>query len=224
MMAQRMLLGVGVVALTTALVVPGVARAQEISGIWESRSWGGDGDADRAPRVHLNLKLDRQRDHGSWQMGFGIEVAELSGVSLSQLRGSASDVSSRLVREAGAVSFEGDIRDGRGTGFFSFIADAAYVRRMAELGYAGLSDERLFLFVTQDVTTEYVVALRALGYADLPEEDLVKFAIHGVSADFIRGMNSLGYTGIPVEQLVTLRIHGVGPDYVRRVREALGVR
>ncbi len=222
MKARKLLFVAGTIAIAAAVILPGPALAQEVSGLWESRSWEDDRDTERAPRVHLNLKLDRGRDQGNWQTGFGVDISELSGVPLSQVRGTATDVSFRLAREAGSLVFDGEFRSGRGTGFFAFTADAAYVRRMADLGYPGLSTERLFLFATQNVTTAYVAALADLGYGDLPEADLVKFAIHGVSADFVRGMNGLGYADIAPEQLVKLRIHGVSLEYVRRVRSALG--
>ncbi len=157
-MKRRRMVLVGITAL--ALALPGPVMAQEINGLWESRSWDDDRQTDRSPQLHLNLKLDRERDQGNWQTGFGVDVSELSGVSLAQLRGSASDVSFRLVRDAGTLSFDGDFRDGRGTGFFSFTAAAGYVSTMANLGYAGLSAERLFLFATQDVTTAYVASPR----------------------------------------------------------------
>ncbi len=114
-----------------------------------------------------------------------------------------------MVRQAGTINFEGDIRNGCGTGFFTFVANDSFVREMASLGYSGLSEDRIDLFALQDVTTDMVRELQTLGYDGLSEETLVQFAIHGVSPQFIRQMNDLGYTDIEPTMLVQLRIHGL---------------
>ena len=150
------------VATILALVIiaaPGLAWAQDVTGTWESRLWDDDGASDE--RVYLSLRMDRER--GNWQSGFDIDVADLSGVSSAQLRGSTSDVAFEIHREAGTIRFDGDIRNGRGTGFFTFTADAGYLSRMAGLGYPDLTRERRFLFMTHDVTTKNVAALQSLG-------------------------------------------------------------
>lgn len=210
-----------VLPLLAALVLgaPESASAQDASGTWETHIHAGD---DHPERVDLSLRLDREGDRGNWQMGLSVEAADLIGISDTQLRGSTADVRFEIRREAGTFAFDGDIRDGRGTGFYTFTADSAYVARMAELGYPNLSSERLFGFATQDVTTAYVGELQTLGYRDLAERDLWKFAIHHVTSAYIRGMNDLGYRDIDPDDLVKLRIHGVSLDYVGRVRAALG--
>lgn len=218
--AHRLPMLVATILALVTIAVPGLVWAQDVTGTWESRLWD-DGDANDE-RVYLSLKMDRER--GNWRSGFDIEVADLSGVSSAQLRGSTSDVAFEIHREAGTIRFDGDIRNGRGTGFFTFTADAGYLSRMAGLGYPDLTRERRFLFMTHDVTTETVAALQSLGYRDLSEGDLAKFAIHGVSPGYIRGMNDLGYRDIDPDDLVKLRIHGVSLEYVRRVRAALDGR
>ena len=201
------------------LAVPAQATPQEIRGNWDSRA---DGDRWRdRDQIQLNLELQREGD-GRWQMGFNISIDELRGLTADQAGGSAETVTFQLVRDAGTLSFDGQTRDGRGTGFFSFEANPSYMDRMAELGYPNLSADRVFTFAVQDVTVAYVIGLRKLGYDDLPEKDLVRFAIHNVELDFIRQMNALGYVDIAPGDLVKMKIHDVTPEYVRRVREALG--
>ncbi len=198
-------------------VVPATAMAQEISGTWETRRWDGErGDG----KIQMNLRVDRGR--GDSNNGFSIALSRLEGLSATVANGTASDVSFRMVREAGTVTFDGDFRNGRGTGFFTFVPDAAYASAMDNLGYGGLSAERVYQFALHDVTTEYVRGLQDLGYEGLSEEDLNRFAIHGVRLDYIRGMNDLGYRAISAKDLVRMRIHGVTIDFVREVREALG--
>jgi hypothetical protein len=214
-------LRVSAIALLAALLVTGLAptraAAQEITGTWETRFY--ENDDQRDDRVHLNMRVSRD-DH-NWQNGFPIDLDELQGLSVSDARGSATDASFRIDREAGSIAFDGDFRDGRGTGFFTFTPNAEYTRAMADLGYPDLSDDRVLMFAVQRVSTDFVRDLQTLGYRDLPEDDLWKFAIHGVRPDYIRGMNDLGYANIDAGDLVRMRIHGVSVDYVRAVRAAL---
>lgn len=217
---DRVLIALAALTLVVFACLPANALAQQTTGTWETREWDRDDDRREEGWIYLNLRLDRE--DGSWNMGRSIDVADLRGITAAELGGTTGDVRFELVREAGTIVFEGDVRNGRGTGFFTFTPDSGYLSRMAQLGYGDLSDTRKFVFAAHDVTTQYVTELQDLGYRDLPENDLVKFVIHGVSVDFIRGMNGLGYSDIAAEQLVKLRIHGVSPDWVRRIRAALG--
>ena len=221
-MNERTTQGVRVLIAVLALVaIPALATAQTIEGTWESRYRDRDDRWDEQRDVQLSLRIDTRGD-GNWQSGFGISSDELRGLSSSQASGTASDVTFEMVREAGTIRFEGDIRNGRGAGLFTFTPSQAYLDEMATLGFSGISNERQLTFALQDVTTDYVRELQALGYTSLSTRELTQFAIHGVSAEFIRGMNELGYREIEPKQLVQLRIHGVTPDYVRQVRAALG--
>jgi len=212
-----------IVALAAALTLalPLAAQAQSIRGTWDSKVWTREGKngANGLDYVQLNLRIDDR-----WNTGFSMPVSDLSGLSLADARGDADDVSFTLPREAGTVTFEGRVRDGRGTGTFTFRPSAQYATRMAQLGFPGLDEKDQFTFAIHDVTTAYVTELRDLGYTSLNRDELVAFAIHGVKAEFIRDLNGLGYRDIPADTLVTLRIHGVTADYVRGIRSALGSR
>lgn len=205
--------------LVAAVFVAGLplpAAAQEMVGTWETHL---SGDAPAENRIQINMRANRGR--GNHQNGFSVDLDRLEGLSSAAARGTARDVVFQLVREAGTVTFEGDFRDGRGTGFFTFVANEIYVQAMAELGYGGMTAPRVYEFALHNVTTEYVRGLRGLGYVDLSEDDLSRFAIHGVRLAYISGMNELGYTSISAEDLVRMRIHGVSLDYVREIRSAL---
>lgn len=206
LMGSLLLLAAALLALPTS--------AQEMSGTWETRDWNENGG-----RVHMNMRVEHDGD--SWNHGNTIELKELDGLTESVARGTASNVTFRLIRDAGIVTFEGDFRSGRGTGFFRFDPAPSYVTAMAQLGYDDLDDERLYQFAIFDISLDYVRGLRDLGYDGLSEKDLTRFAIHGVRLEYIRGMNQLGYAAIEPQDLVRMRIHGVSVDYVRAVRAAL---
>lgn len=216
-----LVVGASVPAAATAGGAPGgggaATGAQDptVEGTWTTRV----SDRDSGDRVQV--RLDRERDGGHSTQGFRIDAAALDGLTMAQASGTASNVRFALVRDAGTITFEGNIRDGLGTGFFNFTPNAQWVREMNDLGY-DWDDDQVFFLATQDVTTAWVVALQDLGYTDLPEDDLVAFAIHGVNPEFIRAMNDLGYDSIDADDLVAMRIHGVSPEFVSDIRRALG--
>ena len=194
---------------------PTAAQAPTVEGTWTTRV------SDRDSEDRIRIRLERDRDGGHSTQGFGIDVAALDGLTMDQAAGTASDVRFALARDAGTITFEGNIRDGRGTGFFHFAPNAQWVRDMDALGY-DWDDDQVFFLATQDVTIAWVEALQDLGYTDLPEDDLFAFAIHGVGPEFIRAMDDLGYSDIDADDLVAMRIHGVSPEFVRDIRRALG--
>lgn len=210
---------VGVLIGAMILLSPAAAQAQSVSGTWTTRLW----TSERAGVEMVQLQMDIDRSgRGRWNMGTSVALAALRGLSREQAAGSASDVRFEMVREAGTVAFTGNIRDGRGSGTFSFTASPEYAQRMAALGFSDLDSPELFSCAIHDVTTAYVGELRDLGYRDLDEDELMSFAIHGVQPQFIRDLNALGYEDIDADELVTMRIHGITPEWVRGIREALG--
>ncbi|NKB90418.1 MAG: hypothetical protein GKS06_19605 [Acidobacteria bacterium] len=216
-MTRARTLSLAVTLLIVGVIsTPVAAVAQEITGTWEARPH----ERDRGERIQLSMRMDSDRDN--WQNGFSVAVSDL-WFDAGSMGGDAEDVVFRLERDAGTVTFEGDFRNDRGTGFFTFEPDPDYIRTMAGLGYPGLSDKRVYSFALQDVSTEFVQELHRLGYRSdsLDEADLWKFAIHGVRPEYIRAMNDLGYESIEPEDLIKMRIHGVSPDYVGAIRDAL---
>lgn len=186
-----------------------------VEGTWSTRARENDNG-----RRWIQLSLELDTDRGTW--GWTVDPDELEGLSFDQFDGDVADARFELVREAGTVTFEGAIRNGRGAGTFAFTPNAAWEREMAQLGFGGMSERRVFQSAIHDIRTDYVRDLQALGYDNLDEDDLFSFTIHGVTTDFIREMNGLGYADIAAGDLVTMRIHGVTPDWVRRVRAAMG--
>jgi hypothetical protein len=201
---------------TAAALIPHPAIAQEVSGTWETATWD---DPEHSDRIQLNLRV--RGEDGRWDHGSSYDLDEFDGLDAAIADGSANDVTFRLVREAGTITFEGDFRRGEGTGTFHFLPDPRYVETMASLGYRDVEPDHLLLYATLDVTTDYVRGLADLGYADLGEKDLTRFAIHGVKLEYIREMNGLGYVDIAADDLVRMRIHGVTAEYVRDVMAAL---
>lgn len=185
-----------------------------VEGTWTTRARENDNG-----RRWIQVSMELDDEHGNW--GWSVDPDELDGLTFEQFDGEVSDARFELVREAGTVTFQGTIRNGRGNGTFSFTPNAQWQRDMEQLGY-DMSERRVFQSAIHDIRIAWVRDLQSLGYADLRENDLFSFAIHGVTTDFIRGMNGLGYADIPARELVSMRIHGVTVDWVRQVHRAMG--
>jgi len=197
-----------------AIVVPAWAQAT-VEGTWSTRAREND---DGRRWIQLSMQLDD--DTGNW--GWTVDPEDLDGLDFGDFDADVDDARFALVREAGTVTFEGRIRDGRGAGTFAFTPNAQWARDMQQLGFDDMSERRVFQSAIHDISTDYVRELQALGYDDLDQRDLFSFAIHRVTVDFIRQMNDLGYADIASRDLVTMRIHGVTPEWVREVRAAMG--
>jgi len=82
------------------------------------------------------------RRHGS--TSFGVRPTELRGLPLSQLSSYSGPARFQLVRDAGTFNFEGQLRDGHGTGFFTFSPDSRFPQQLASRGYARPSTDQQY--------------------------------------------------------------------------------
>jgi len=128
-----------------------------------------------------------------------------------------------------------------GTGFFSFSGPAGFVEsvtnvatgpsqdllnrmnaRMAEMGYADLTDDDLRSLREDGVTATYISNIRSLGYEGLTLEQARSLARADASSAFIAMMLELGYD-LTVDELVQLRDAGVTAFYTSNIHD-LGYR
>ena len=198
-----------ILALAAAALVPRVAAA-EADGRWML-------DFDRGGDV---VQLTTKRAHSNHSSSYPRSA-------FRELVRPASNASSparfQLVRDAGTVTFEGQLDSSGGAGRFSFAPSPEFGREMASLGYASLSDDDLYTMAMHDIGRAFLHGLAELGYSRLPFDDLVAMRIHGATPEFVRELRSLGYGRLSADELVAMRIHGVTPEFVRQIRD-LGFR
>lgn len=201
------------------LTAPGEIGGIQQSAGQESGTWTAEGrsnwrDDDGSPRLQINLRTG----DGSDRWGFGARVSELQGLPPAARDGSAADVTFRLVREVGTVTFSGSFDDGRGAGRYAFAPNATYIAAMRELGHPDMAGARMMRLALLDVTTAFVRELRQAGRTSLPLDDLVRFRIHGVSGAIVRGFEQAGLTGLAPDALVRLRIHKVTAEFIQGLK------
>lgn len=161
------------------------------------------GPSEHQKRGELMLRLDRRWEGNHWGESFPVDLAELHGLD-ANARG---DVSFELRRDAGTITFEGEMSGRRGQGTFDVVPDRGYLGDLARLGHR-LDDDQAYAAVVHDIHRDFVRDVVELGYRTLDWDHLVSFRIHGVTPEFIRRVNSGKATPASVDRLVDMRIHG----------------
>lgn len=213
---------VGLLSLTPSLWLHGdPSRSSDLtSGRWV---------LDFEPDGSIQLTLKRRADgHGNWSSSDDYLTKDFRG--LQRPAGSA-EVPARfeMVRDAGTITFEGQLNESGGSGRFSFAANGEYVAALAKMGYRSPAGDDLFSLTVHDVSRAFIQELEKLGYKHLPLDNLMSMRIHGASPEFIRSLQALGYEHVPADDLVSMRIHGCHPRIhpgaqVARLRQALDRR
>jgi hypothetical protein len=171
-------------------------------------------------RVQLTL-IRRTARGGQQNSSNGLPLGELQGLTRQQALGARTDVSFRLVREAGTFQCEGMFREGKGAGHWTLTPNQGFVSAMQSRGYDGLTEDDLFSAALFDINTRAIEDLKAAGYDRLSFKELVEASIFKVTGDFAREMKSAGFDNLTFKQLVEARIFKVDAQYAKEV-QAMG--
>ncbi len=207
-------LGNSLLCISFIIIVIGsyvIVAQTAVTGEWKADSRSEKRQYDG--KLHLSFER-RSAKGGVNQHGSSYSYDELQGLSREQVENGS--VSFRLTREAGTIVCEGSFVNGKGSGTFTFTPAPAYVSGMQTRGYP-LSDEKLFVSTTLDVTLAFVDDLRSAGFADLSFDDVVKARIFKITPQFIAEMKATGFPELGMEELVKARIFKIDADYVRQV-------
>jgi hypothetical protein len=142
-------------------------------------------------RVQLTFEdyENGSRRHGS--TSFGVRPTELRGLPLSQLWSYSGPVKFQLVRDAGTFNFEGQLRDGHGTGFFTFSPDSRFPQQLASRGYERPSADQQYWLAMHDVGYAMLDELRTEGYDRPSVDQLVVMGMHGAAIPRRESLQSL---------------------------------
>jgi hypothetical protein len=215
-------------------VVSSTVNSQDyIQGKWKAKRIDG--------KINLSMRIIQKRKFGDWQFSRNFQESDFEGLVLGK------DVKFRLIREAGTLSFEGDLSEESGSGSFVFHPNSEfgiylegkgfddvdekdmlmlclnnvtriYIDDLFALGYSDISFSKLVSFSIHDVSIDFIKGIHALGYKDIAPSKLISFSIHDVTADYIKEMNSLGFADIPPSKLISFAIHDVTEDFVKDVQ------
>lgn len=216
------------IILGIANTAPMTADAQSrITGSWTANEkWNKDHDSaekgdkgeKEAGKIHLNFTR-RTEGNGYNNHGSSFNISDLQGLSENQISSANSNVSFRLVREAGTIECTGVFTNGKGVGDFTFIPNQSFVDGMKSRGYANLSDDRLFSSATINLTLGFVDQLKTANFGELSINDVFKAKIFNITPQFMAEMKTTGFPDLGMEELVKARIFKIDADFVRDVVE-----
>jgi len=166
---------------------------------------------------HINIIENR---HG--MLGTSVPIAELSGLTAEELKGTGRPVTFVLRRQSGTITFSGRFANGTGQGTLRYVSDPAYFARLATMGVRNdLSEERANVLALPmlDVRTDYIEALRKEGaFVDL--SDYVGMRAVNVRPEMVHELKPLIAGTLRASDMMSLAALGVTPDYVREMRTA----
>lgn len=167
----------------------------------------------------IQMTYHRRSEMGGFSMwGDSLPLSELQGLTTEATSSARTNVSFKLVRQAGTFACEGYFREGKGAGFWTFTPSQSFVSAMRERGYSNLTEEDLLRAALHNLTTNYIEDLKAAGYDRLEFKQLLRASSHSITTAFIRELQSAGYQGLTMEELIRARNHEIDSRYVSEVR------
>jgi hypothetical protein len=168
-------------------------------------------------------KLDRQNSSSDFVV---VDLVERSGGSSSTsgygwtskdfdslLRSADGPVHAVVHREAGTLTFNGTIKDGRGSGGVVWEPDGWYLKEMSRLSGETITSRRALDLGLIGLEVKYAQEIVDAGCKATTNE-LVSLKLAGVSADYVAGFYKAGYK-FDADDLRSLRFAGVDPSWAR---------
>ena len=181
------------------------AEVAPLSGTWQAKTKG----------EWLELDLARGHNHNS---SHDYRIAEFTGLDPAIANNAAgSPVSFSLVRQAGTITFAGNISAGTGSGTFQFTPDPKYLAALQELGIDGVTSEKQFVLTLNQADLADLRELRRRGYS-ISADRLIEIAIFRITPAWLDELASVGFSHPELKELVTARIGNVTAEGVREYR------
>jgi len=164
-------------------------------------------------QVQLSFRTgEGSRNNSNWSSGY--DLADLQGLSRSQLDGSNQPVRFALVREAGRLDCSGSAGNRQGVGTCGFTPDAGFAGRLTAAGIGRPTERQAYNLALAKVRYELVEELGRHGYDKPTVSDLVGLGIHGATAGYVKEIADAGYRLGKVDGLVQFRIFGINGRFI----------
>ena len=162
-------------------------------------------------RMKLTI-FDDDKSWGEWNTSSTFEKKDFTGLTMTE------ESNFKLVQEAGTISFNGQFKDSRGYGLFTFQTDNSFKPFLQGKGFENITDKRMLSLSLQDVKKSYVNDLVSLGFSNLSISKLISFAIHDISVNYIKDIQKLGYTDISASKIISFKVHDIDKEYIEYIR------
>jgi hypothetical protein len=149
-------------------------------------------------------------------------ISQFSGLSLEDFARSGAHLNAELNSEAGKIRCSGEVKDSALHGEFSFVPDQAFVERMQQMGFTGLTSRKLEVYAIFQVETSWLKGLQTAGVQGITEDNIVSLRIFHADPEYVQELTKLGYQPPSAGELIAMKVHGVSPAEVREV-QSLGL-
>jgi beta-lactamase regulating signal transducer with metallopeptidase domain len=166
---------------------------------------------------------------GLAQLEMWFEPNDMTGttVALARFAGLGGAIPTRtsparfeLRGEAGTIAFEGQFRDGQGTGTFRFTPAPGFAGQLQRRGLGTPTAVELARAVLFDVTLAKVDALLAVLPQKPAVDDMTRLIGHGVTPSFVRDLAAAGYRDVTAEDIIRLSNHQIDVAWIREIQSA----
>jgi hypothetical protein len=161
----------------------------------------------------VQFEIGFRTPHNSWMSGETVQLSTLDGLSAQALQ-AGGNVAFTLHRDAGAFRCDGVAREGRGEGFCTYVADAAFPAALEQRGVGRPDELQQFELAIHDIGFAYLDELKRQRYATPGVADLVRAGEHGAGLRQLAAFDAAGYRFGDVPTLIKVRDHGVSARYV----------
>jgi hypothetical protein len=144
-----------------------------------------------------------------------IDWRRWTGVTQQALQADGTQVSARVIGDAGELACDGLVHDGVLAGRFRFNASPSFAGTMAAMGFDGITPRKQLSFLMLDVTPAWAREMRSLGVIELTTNKLTGLRALHVDADYIHAIAAAGYPELRAGKLTEMKAVGVTPEKVR---------
>jgi hypothetical protein len=207
--------------LLTTLLMAGFATAgcaETISGLCMVSA---SHDKDAAEIVFRSSDCGDHGNNCSMSNDSDIAWSRWTGVSSEALKQEGAQLIAHMNGEPGDLQCSGTVHDGILSGRYEFTPHAAFVQKMASMGFNEITPRKQEGFLMLDITTLWVQQMKDAGVTELTTNKLMGLKALHVDRDYIRGMSEAGYPELRAGKLTEMKAVGVTPEKAREAK-ALG--
>jgi len=163
----------------------------------------------------LWFELKAEEDDHSWSHSMTVDKSEINPFP------GMGNVSFKLTREAGTMSFTGQFDGQQGFGHFHFQGDEVYFKAMTEMGVEDLDSRRQISLFLSNVKKDYASMVVHNGYPHIRARELVSLSAMHIDQEFIQYWHGSGLAEADEPRtLVTLKAQNIDKSYVEELKAA----
>ncbi|MBS1664322.1 MAG: hypothetical protein JST68_24970 [Bacteroidetes bacterium] len=163
----------------------------------------------------LWVELKAGDDDHNWSSSFHIEKSEINPFPGS------GNVTFKLVRDAGTMTFTGQFDGQQGFGHFNFAAAEGYSKALEEMGVTEMEGRRDVSFFLSDVKKDYASMVLHNGYPHITARNLLAFSSMRIDQEFIQYWRGASMADIEDPRtLITLKAMKIDRAYVEEMKAA----